>query len=264
MVAVLAAFRALAVVLARVLPSRRRRLSWRELGNKLRAVATFQRAGRRAHDRAATSPRRDPTGSVPRGAAGRGPCTLVPEATNPSSTRAIALRADGVPPGTLTATLRSVVGELDPRMAVYRVSTLEELMAGTNESRRATTAVMTLFGVLALGLAAAGLYAVLAQSVVERRAEVGVRMALGAQLRDVVSLVVREGLSVVGIGLAIGLGAALLVGRGLRSSLYGVESTDLPTLLAAVLALLVATLVATLGPARRAARTDPVQTLRQE
>lgn len=77
-----------------------------------------------------------------------------------------------------------------------------------------------------LVLAAAGLYAVLAQSVVERRSEVGVRMALGAQLRDVVSLVVREGLSVVGLGLAVGLGAALLVGRGLRSSLYGVESTD--------------------------------------
>ncbi len=192
------------------------------------------------------------------------PQVYVPDATNPSSTRGIALKADGIPPESLTATLRSVLGELDPQMAVYRVSTLEERMASSNESRRATTAVMTLFGFLALVLAAAGLYAVLAQSVVERRSEVGVRMALGAQIRDVVSLVVREGLFVVGLGLAVGLGAALLVGRGLRSSLYGVESTDPASLLAASLALLAATLLATLGPARRAARTDPVQTLRQE
>ncbi len=197
-------------------------------------------------------------------AAGKTPQVFVPDETNPSSARAIALRADGVPPETLTATLRSVLGELDPRMALYRVSTLEKRMARSNESRRATTAVMTLFGVLALGLAAAGLYAVLAQSVVERRSEVGVRMALGAQIRDVVSLVVREGLSVAALGLVIGLGAALLVGRGLRSSLYGIESTDPVTLLAASLALLGATLLATLGPACRAARTDPVRTLREE
>jgi putative ABC transport system permease protein len=122
--------------------------------------------------------------------------------------------------------------------------------------------LLAIFGSLALALAAAGIYGVMAHLVALRTAEIGVRMTLGARPADVMRLVIREGALQTVAGLAVGLTGAALVMRAFRSMLYEVSPTD-PLTLAAVAAILMATaLVACFIPARRAMRVDPVQALR--
>lgn len=128
---------------------------------------------------------------------------------------------------------------------------------------KVAVALLSIFGLLALGLASIGLYGILAYSVQRRRREIGVRMALGAGAPTVMRLVLREGMSLVLIGIAIGLAAAVLVGRFLSTMLYGVAATDPVSIAAAAAVLSLVALVACALPARRATRVDPLTALRE-
>jgi putative ABC transport system permease protein len=125
-------------------------------------------------------------------------------------------------------------------------------------------ALLTLLGLLALALAAVGLYGVMAYTVSQRNHEIGLRMALGARQPDVLKLVLAQGMKLVGIGLAIGLVLALLVSRLVGSLLYGISATDPATFIGVTLILVVVALVANLLPAHRASRVDPLIALRYE
>jgi ABC-type antimicrobial peptide transport system permease subunit len=124
--------------------------------------------------------------------------------------------------------------------------------------------MLTLFGGVALGLAAIGLYGVLAYAVTRRRREIGVRLALGAQKRDILSLIIRHGMKLALVGVGLGVVAALGLTRVMRSLLYQVTPTDPLTFAAVTLLLVVITLAACWLPARRAAQVDPMTSLRNE
>jgi ABC-type antimicrobial peptide transport system permease subunit len=124
--------------------------------------------------------------------------------------------------------------------------------------------LLGIFAGLALFLAAIGIYSVLAYSVRRRVREIGIRMALGAQIKDVLQLVVLEGMRPTVLGLAIGIVGALALGRLLSSMIYGVKSTDLLTFITVSVGLLCIGLLASIIPAYRATRVEPVKTLRDE
>jgi putative ABC transport system permease protein len=129
---------------------------------------------------------------------------------------------------------------------------------------RIQSALLTLFAAIALLLAAVGLYGVLAYTVAQRTHEIGVRMALGAQKRNVLSLVIGQGMRLVLIGVGVGLVAALALTRVMRSLLYEVETTDPLTFIAGALLLVVTAFLSCWLPARRAARIEPMVALRYE
>jgi putative ABC transport system permease protein len=147
---------------------------------------------------------------------------------------------------------------------VYDVRPMRELLSQSLEQRRFVLVLFEVFGALALVLATVGLYGVMAHSVAQRTHEIGVRMALGARRVDVVGLLAREGVLLVGAGLVLGAGAALVATRLVASQLFQVSPRDPLAWAAAVAALTVAATLATWLPARRASRVDPMQALRDE
>jgi putative ABC transport system permease protein len=150
---------------------------------------------------------------------------------------------------------------------VYDIHTMQEIMAEAITSRRFPMFLLGAFALLALLLAAVGIYGVITYMTTERVHEIGVRMALGADRRSILRMVVGGGLRVALIGVAIGLAAALILGRILSSFshlLYGVRPWDPLTLIAISLVLICATLLACYLPARRAAGVDPMIALRHE
>jgi putative ABC transport system permease protein len=147
---------------------------------------------------------------------------------------------------------------------VYDIATMEQLLAKSVMQPRFSTFLFGLFALLALALAAIGLYGVMSYVVAQRAHEIGVRMALGAQRRDVLGLIVRQGLTLTMIGSAVGLAAALAVTRLLASMLYGVSATDAPTFIGVSLFLIAVALLASYMPARRATKVDPLTALRHE
>ena len=174
----------------------------------------------------------------------------------------LVVRAQGDAP--ILGALRGEVQKLDARMALVGVQTLEQHMQLPLFPARAAGALLGLFGLLALTLAMVGLYGVMAYSVSQRTREIGVRMALGARQRDVLRLVVWQGLRLTLIGMGIGLVAALGVTRVLSSILYGISPSD-PISFAAVAGVLtLVALMASYVPARSAARVDPIRALRSE
>jgi putative ABC transport system permease protein len=173
----------------------------------------------------------------------------------------VALRVRG-DPAAFAEPLRRTVREFDPNLPLLQVRTMDELLAGGSELRRFNLQLMMIFSVIALLLAALGLYAVIAYSVAQRRHEFGIRMSLGADTRRVLLQVVGQGMAMVGVGLALGLLGALLLGRALSSQLFGVGAGD-PRVIVIVVAVLAAVaLVACLLPARRATRIEPMVALR--
>jgi putative ABC transport system permease protein len=129
---------------------------------------------------------------------------------------------------------------------------------------RLQTALLSLFAVIALALAAVGLYGVLAYLVTQRTREIGVRIALGAQKQNVLSLVIGQGMKLALVGVGVGVLVALALTRVLRSLLYDVKPTDPPTFVAVSLLLVAIALIACWLPARRAAKVDPMEALRYE
>ena len=175
----------------------------------------------------------------------------------------VVVRANGDAPRLLPA-IRAVLRELDPQLPLASARTLSERLGGALLPARLGAAVLGSFGVLALALAAIGIYGVTSYAVSWRTREIGVRMALGAERGDVLRLVVGGGVALTLLGAAIGMSAALLLTRLMRRFLFGVSSADELTY-ALVGALLVGVAyLACYLPARRAARTDPVLALRAE
>jgi putative ABC transport system permease protein len=141
---------------------------------------------------------------------------------------------------------------------------MNEMRLATLAARRLNTLLLSIFAAVALALAVVGTYAVMANVVAERTHEVGIRLALGARPAEVLRLVAARGLRVGALGVILGLGGALAAGQALRRLLFGVSATDPITLGAVALVIGAAVLVASYLPARRAARVDPIITLRAE
>ena len=184
------------------------------------------------------------------------PQLYVPLAQAPSRSLLIALHTSGEPLALTPAVKRAISG-LDANLALGRVATMDERVAGTLARPRVNALLLGGFAATALMLAALGIYGVIAYGVVQRTRELGIRMALGARSEDVLRLVLRQGMAPVLAGLALGLGGAAVASRVLRGLLYGVGGTD-PITYAGVAAFLAAVaLVASYLPARRAATGGP-------
>jgi putative ABC transport system permease protein len=168
------------------------------------------------------------------------------------------------PPLALAEAVRKEIQALDPDLPVANVRTLEQAINRSLSGRRLTLLLLSVFAGAALALAAIGLYGVLSYTVTQRTAEVGIRMALGAERRHVLRLIVGQGLRLAGIGLVAGLIGALALTRVMRSLLHGVEATDPATFVGVTLLLSLVTFFACWLPARRAARIDPMEALRHE
>lgn len=166
--------------------------------------------------------------------------------------------------GGLVQPVRDAILRADPEQPVYDIRTLDERIAISLEGRRAPMVLLALFSAVALVLAAIGIYGVLAFAVAQRTGELGVRMAIGAQRGDIVSMVLRQGARLVALGVGIGVVAALVGGRALSAQLYGVGATDPVTLVLVVGLLSAVALLACWLPARRAAGTDPMVALRHD
>ena len=169
---------------------------------------------------------------------------------------AMMVRTTGVP-AAIAGSVRAVVRSLDPDLPVFAVGSMEEAMERSLAVRRVFSAVLAIFAALALILAVGGIYGVVSYVAGRRAVELGIRMALGAQRGQVVGLVVRQGIGLVGGGLLIGLPAAVALGRVLASKLEGVVAFDPLTLAASALALGLIGALAALIPARRVSRLEP-------
>jgi putative ABC transport system permease protein len=173
------------------------------------------------------------------------------------------LRASGDPAALIEAA-KQVVWDADPLETFYQTATVRQLVSKTVAARRFNLLLLGAFAGIALVMAGVGIYGVISFTVSRRTHEVGIRMALGANRRDVITLVMRQGLGPALAGIVLGvLGAAGLTGV-LSSQLFGVASRDAFTFSGSALLLLVIALLAAVLPARRAARVDPLAALRSE
>jgi predicted permease len=167
-------------------------------------------------------------------------------------------------PLSVARTVREQIAALDPNMAVFNTETMQEHVDKSFLLPRISALLLGIFGSVGLTLAAIGLYGVMIYSVRRRTREIGIRMALGAQPRKVLRMVLRQGLILTGVGVAIGLVIALLLGRFTASVLYGTSGTDLLTFVVVSAVLLATATVAILIPAIRAAQVEPTVALRYE
>lgn len=167
-----------------------------------------------------------------------------------------------VPPRSVVANVRAEIAAVDPDQPITNVQTVEELMDTSRSQPRFTMLLLGIFSTIALMLAAAGLYGVLAYSVAQRQQEFGIRLALGAEKGDILGLVVRQGVVLASVGVAIGLVASVFLTRLLGSMLYGVGAHDVLTFLLAPALFIGIALVASYLPARRATKVNPIETLR--
>jgi putative ABC transport system permease protein len=169
-----------------------------------------------------------------------------------------------LPAETLFPAIKVAVHDVDPEQAVSRLRPISELMTDAVARYRFSMLLLTVFGCLALCLAAVGVYGVMAYSVSQRTRELGIRLALGARGASVRHLVLRRGLGMAAVGIGLGLGGALALTRWLASQLFGVSPTD-PVIIAVAAATLAAvSTVACLVPAVRATKVDPIVALRSE
>jgi predicted permease len=191
------------------------------------------------------------------------PAFYFPQSQVPFRLMSFAVRAD-VDPMVLAEPIRRAVQTLDPELPIAEVRTLDDVVAAANGQRRWVLALVGLFATLASGLAAVGTYGVITYSVEQRRREIGIRAALGADAGDLVLDVLGQGMRLAAIGLALGVAIALGLGRVLSSLLYGVSPHD-PATFALVLPLsAVVAALACLVPAWRASRIDPAEAIRSE
>jgi predicted permease len=167
-------------------------------------------------------------------------------------------------PKSLAAGVRRIIQHADSRLPVFDVKTLTEQADESLVQDRLIASFSTLFGLLALALASVGLYGVMAHAVSRRTNEIGVRMALGAQPRQILDMVMRETLRLVVLGVAIGVPIAMVASRLIRSELYGLSPNDPLTILITTLVMLGVASLAGYLPARRATKVDPIVALRYE
>jgi putative ABC transport system permease protein len=173
------------------------------------------------------------------------------------------VRTDG-DPARLMRTVRSLIGRVDSHVGIDAMLPMEQLVASSLTRQRFYAAVMGVFAAIAVLLSAVGVYGVLAYAVGQRTREFGVRTALGARSRDVLAMVLRQGVLLTSVGIGIGLAGAIAVKRSIEGMLYGVTPLDPLTYVAVVALFATVTLIASYVPARRATRIDPMTALRDE
>ncbi|HKG20570.1 MAG TPA: FtsX-like permease family protein, partial [Blastocatellia bacterium] len=177
--------------------------------------------------------------------------------------RDLVIRTTG-DPLSLVSAVREVVWAIDKDQPVSNVSTMEQIMSGSVARQRFNMLLLGIFAVVALILAAVGIYGVMSYLVTQRTREIGLRMALGAQTGDVLRLVVGQGFKLVAAGVALGLVSALILTRYMSSLLFGVSATDPLTFALISVSLVAVALLASYIPARRATRIDPMEALHYE
>jgi predicted permease len=177
-------------------------------------------------------------------------------------TSTLVIRTTGNPLA-LSGAVRQALASIDPELPLYSVKTMEDRIGESLTDRRTPMMLAGMFAVVALFLAAMGLYGVLAYQVAQRRKEIGIRMALGSEPRGIFTLVLREGVTLLAFGLVVGLAGAFAIRRAMESQLYDISAMD-PVVLAAVAGVLgMVAVVACAVPARRAARIDPSTALNE-
>ena len=169
-----------------------------------------------------------------------------------------------VKPETVVSALRGVVRNVDPDLGLVKVRTQDEQIESALQQERLFVTLTSGFGLLALALACVGIYGVMAYQVANRTSEIGIRLALGAQPRQVRGMILRESTGLAAVGVVVGVAAALGLTRMVKSMLYGIETWDPPTMIGGVLILLAVALAASWIPARRAAGVQPMEALRHE
>jgi predicted permease len=187
----------------------------------------------------------------------------LPNAQFPHDYMTLVVRADS-DPARLSAAVLAQIHAVDKDLPLWDVATMEDVLADSMAGRRFSLVLLAVFAGVALALAAIGIYGVISYSVTQRTQELGTRMALGAQGRDILRLVLRQGMTFILAGAAAGIVGGLLLSRFLASMLFGVSGTDVAAFCGAVAVLMAVALGACLVPARRAAKLDPIKALRYE
>ena len=191
------------------------------------------------------------------------PQVYSPDLEDVDDAMSFVIRVTGEPAGLISA-VRGVVAEVEPNQALHNVMTMEQRLANTMTSRRLNVILLGSFAAVALLLASVGIHGVMSYLVTQRRREIGLRMALGAQSGRVLGMVIRQGIKLTLVGVSLGLAGALALTRFLRSFLYEVATTDVATYISISVLLLGVALLACYLPARRAAKIDPMEALRYE
>jgi putative ABC transport system permease protein len=177
--------------------------------------------------------------------------------------RDLAIRSS-VDPVSLVAAARNEIHQVDPQQPISNIRTMNDVVGEETASQRLGMTLLTVFAILALVLAALGIYGVLAYFVVQHTQEIGVRMALGAQRSNILSLVLKKGMTLTLLGVVIGLAVAFALTRLMASLIYGVSPTDSLTYAGVALVLTLVAFLACYIPARRATRVDPMVALSYE
>ncbi|HWS87819.1 MAG TPA: ABC transporter permease [Pyrinomonadaceae bacterium] len=192
------------------------------------------------------------------------PETYLPHAQAPARGMMLVVRSSAADPSALANAVRGAVSSLDREVPVFQVRTLDELLSGMMAQRRLNMLLLAIFAGVALLLAAVGIFGVMNYAVSQRTHEIGLRVALGAQGRDILRMVVGQGMALVLAGLVLGLVCALALTRLMSSLLYGVSAADPVTYAGIALLLAAVALLACYLPARRAMKVDPMEALRYE
>jgi|HubBroStandDraft_4_1064222.scaffolds.fasta_scaffold00131_24 predicted permease len=194
------------------------------------------------------------------------PYTQIPEKymSRAGNSTGVLIRSTGVPPLSLVQPIRTKMAEMNSQEVVFEPHAYDEIIARSLTEKRFSMLLLGIFGVLALVLSSIGIYGVLSYLVGQRTHEIGIRIALGAQRKNVLMLILGEGTKTALIGVGIGLAAALVLTRLMSSVLYGISATDPITFLAVAVVLTLVALAACYIPARRAMHVDPIIALRYE
>jgi ABC-type antimicrobial peptide transport system permease subunit len=187
----------------------------------------------------------------------------IPHRQEPPAGASLLVRS-GLPPASVMDSVRKVVQSVDADQPVFTIQTLDEMLADSRWPYRVFGSIFAVVAFVALALSAVGLYAVMAYSVTQRTQEIGLRMALGADRREVLWLILKRGLVQLAIGLTLGLAGAIALTQVMRQLLVGVTPTDPVTFIAITVLLALVAIGACLLPARRATRVDPLVALRAE
>jgi putative ABC transport system permease protein len=183
---------------------------------------------------------------------------------DPQSENTLHVRTGLTDIASVVAAVKREVESLDSDQPIGRIMTMEEAIASSLATRRLTMVLLGAFALLALVLASVGLYGVMALAVTQRTRELGIRMALGAERANIFKLVLGQGMTLIAIGVGIGLIGAIAAGRALMSLLYNVGAIDAGAVITAIISLVLVALIACCVPARRATRVDPIIALRTE